>query len=361
MAFNDLFLRAARCEPTEATPVWMMRQAGRYMPEYREIRSKHGFLEMCRTPELAVEVTMQPVDLVGVDAAILFSDILVVLPGMGLDLEFCKGEGPVIHNPVRTAADVRNLGVSDPIEDTGFVMEAVRILRKELEHKVPLIGFGGAPFTLASYMIEGHGTRDYVNTKALMWGEPALWDELMTKISDTVIAYLSAQIDAGAQAIQVFDSWVGYVAPRDYERSVLPYTKRVIDALAEHGRSVVSGGVPIIHFPNGATSMLDLALQAGGDVIGVDWRMDMKHVVEQVDERIAIQGNIDPAALFAPEDELESMVVEILEAVGTRPGHIFNLGHGIHKTSDPEKACTMIDLVHEHSARIRGGKQAIGA
>jgi uroporphyrinogen decarboxylase len=356
MPFNDLFLRACRREATERTPVWMMRQAGRYMAEYREIRAQHGFLEMCRTPELAVEVTMQPVDLVGVDAAILFSDILVVFPGMGLDLTFAKGEGPVIHNPVRTVDDIRKLRISDPLEDTGYVMETLRILRGELKDKVPLIGFGGAPFTLASYMIEGHGTRDYEYTKALMWSDPVAWDELMTKISDTVIAYLSAQIDAGAQVIQVFDSWVGYVAPRDYERSVLPYTKRVVDALKAHGDKVVPDGVPIIHFPNGATSMLDLAQQAGGDVLGIDWRLDMKKAVEQIDERFAIQGNIDPVALFAPDDELERMVVEILEAVGTRPGHIFNLGHGIHKTSDPEKARTMIRLVHEHSARIRGGK-----
>jgi uroporphyrinogen decarboxylase len=355
MAYNDLFLRACRREATEATPVWMMRQAGRYMPEYRAIRGKHGFLEMCRTPELAVEVTMQPVDLIGVDAAILFSDILVPFPGMGLDLEFAKGEGPVIHNPVRTVADVRALRVADPIADTGYVMEALRMLRRELEQKVPLIGFGGAPFTLASYMVEGHGTRDYEHTKALMWSEPAAWDELMTKISETVIAYLSAQIDAGAQVIQLFDSWVGYVAPRDYERCVLPYTKQVIDALTEHGKKVVSEGVPIIHFPNGATSMLDLAQQAGGDVIGIDWRLDMRRAVELIDERFAIQGNIDPVALFAPDAELEKMVVEILEAVGTRPGHIFNLGHGIHKTSDPEKARAMIGFVHEHSRRIRTG------
>ncbi len=354
MAYNDLFLRAARREATESTPVWMMRQAGRYMQEYRDIRAKYGFLEMCRTPELAVEVTLQPVDLIGVDAAILFSDILVPFPGMGLDLEFAAGEGPVIHNPVRTVEDVHRLRVADPIEDTGYVMEAIRILRGELENKVPLIGFGGAPFTLASYMIEGHGTRDYEYTKALMWSEPKAWDELMTKIGDTVIAYLSAQIDAGAQAIQVFDSWIGYVAPRDYERYVLPHSKRVIDALTAHGRKVVAEGVPIIHFPNGATSMLDLTQQAGGDVIGIDWRIDMARAVQVIDERFAIQGNIDPVALFAPEDELEHMVVEILEAVGTRPGHIFNLGHGIHKTSDPDKARAMIRFVHEHSARIRG-------
>lgn len=355
MAFNDLFLRAARMEKTERTPVWMMRQAGRYMQEYRDIRAKHGFLEMCWTPELAVEVSMQPVDLVGVDAAIMFSDILVGFTGMGLDLEFAKGEGPVINNPVRSAADVAKLGVADPIEDTGYVMETIKILRRELENKVPLIGFAGAPFTLASYAIEGHGTRDYENCKAFMWSEPEAWDQLLTKFADTTIAYLCAQIDAGAQVIQLFDSWVGYVAPRDYERSVLKHTKRVLDAVKAHGDATTPDGVPIIHFPNGATSMLDLAQKAGGDIIGVDWRLDMKHAVEVIDPRFGIQGNIDPVALFAPDDQLEAMVVEILEAVGTRPGHIFNLGHGIHKTTDPEKARTMIRFVHEHSERIRAG------
>lgn len=357
MAFNDLFLRAARRQPTEMTPVWMMRQAGRYMPEYRAIREKHGFLEMCRTPELAVEVSMQPVDLVGVDAAILFSDILVSFPGMGLDLEFAKGEGPVIHNPIRSVADVEKLRVADPYEVTGFVMETIQILRRELENKVPLIGFAGAPFTLASYAIEGHGTRDYENCKALMWSEPKAWDALLEKFADTTIAYLKAQIDAGAQVVQLFDSWVGYVAPRDYERFVLPHTARVLAEVKAHGDKVVpDGGVPVIHFPNGATSMLDLAQKAGGDVIGVDWRLDMKKAVEIIDPKFGIQGNIDPVALFAPDDELEAMVAEIVEAVGTRPGHIFNLGHGIHKTSDPEKARKMIAFVHEHSARVRGGQ-----
>jgi uroporphyrinogen decarboxylase len=355
MPYDDTFLRACRREPTEYTPMWMMRQAGRYLPEYRAIREKHGFLEMCRTPELAVEVSMQPVDLVGVDAAIMFSDILVSFPGMGLDLEFAKGEGPVIHNPVRTAADVAKLRVADPHEHTGFVMETIKMLRRELEHKVPLIGFAGAPFTLASYAIEGHGTRDYENCKALMWSDPAAWDSLLEKFGSTTIAYLNAQIDAGAQVIQLFDSWVGYVAPRDYERSVLPHTKRVIDEVTAHGREVVEGGVPVIHFANGGTSMLELVQQAGGDVVGIDWRLDMGRAVEQIDERFAIQGNIDPVALFAPDDEIERMVVDILEKFGTRPGHIFNLGHGIHKTSDPEKARTMLRFVHEHSRRIRSG------
>jgi len=359
MAYNDLFLRAARLEPTERTPVWMMRQAGRYMQEYRDIRSKHGFLEMCRTPELAVAVSMQPVDLVGVDAAIMFSDILVGFPGMGLDLEFASGKGPVINNPVRTVADVKKLGIADPIADTGYVQEIIKILRAELVNKVPLIGFAGAPFTLASYAVEGQGTRDYENCKAFMWSEPEAWDLLLSKFADTTIDYLKMQIDAGAQVIQLFDSWVGYVAPRDYERYVLPQTQRVLAAVKAHGDKVVPvGGVPVIYFPNGGTSMLDLAQKAGGDIIGVDWRLDMKKAVEQIDPKFGIQGNIDPVALFAPDEQLEEMVVEILEAVGTRPGHIFNLGHGIHKTSNPEKARTMIRFVHEHSERIRAGAGA---
>ncbi len=359
MAYNDLFLRAARCEPTERTPVWMMRQAGRYMQEYRDIRAKHGFLEMCRTPELAVEVSMQPVDLVGVDAAIMFSDILVGFPGMGLDLEFQSGKGPIINNPVRTVDDVKKLRVADPIETTGYVQDIIHILRRELVDKVPLIGFAGAPFTLASYAVEGQGTRDYENCKALMWAQPEAWDMLLGKFADTTIDYLKMQIDAGVQAVQLFDSWIGYIAPRDYERYVLKHTARVLAEVKAHGDKVVpDGGVPVIHFPNGATSMLDLAQKAGGDVIGVDWRLDMKHAVAQIDRKFGIQGNIDPVALFAPDDELERMVVEILEAVGTRPGHIFNLGHGIHKTSDPEKARTMIRFVHEHSERIRSGSGA---
>lgn len=355
MSYNDLFLRAARREQTERTPVWMMRQAGRYLQEYRDIRKNYGFLEMCGTPELAVEVTLQPVDLVGVDAAILFSDILVVFPGMGLDLEFISGRGPVINNPIRSLDDVKALTLSDPIKDTGYVMDAIKILRRELEHKVPLIGFAGAPFTLASYAIEGMGTRDYENCKALMWNEPEGWDMLMNKFSDTVIAYLQAQIDAGAQALQLFDSWVGYVAPRDYVRSVLPYSKRVLAEVKAYGEKKVEGGVPIIHFANGATSMLDLVQQAGGDVIGVDWRLDMKNAVKVIDERFGIQGNIDPVALFASDESIEEQVKEILEAVGTRPGHIFNLGHGIHKTTDPDKARHFIEMVKKHSAIIRAG------
>ena len=346
MAFNDLFLRACRREPVERTPIWMMRQAGRYMAEYRAIREKHGFLEMCKTPEIAAEVTLQPVDLIGVDAAILFADILLPLEGMGLDLEFAKGEGPVIHNPVRSSSDVDALTVSDPIEHTGYVMEAIRILRGELADKVPLIGFAGAPFTLASYMIEGGSTRDYVNTKSLMFQDPHAWASLMDVTTETVIAYMKAQAEAGAQALQVFDSWVGFVAPSDYEQFILPYSQRLIEEL-------YSTGVPIIHFANNAGAMLDLVIQAGGNVIGIDWRLPMKDALEILPDNVGVQGNIDPMTLFAPKDVLERRVAEILDAVGTRPGHVFNLGHGIHKTTDPDKARLLVRLVHEHSERIR--------
>ncbi len=346
MAFNDLFLRACRCEPVDRTPIWMMRQAGRYLPEYRAIREKHGFLEMCKTPELATAVTLQPVDLVGVDAAILFADILLPLEGMGLELEFAKGEGPVIHNPVRSAADIAKLRMSDPHEDTGYVMDAIKSCRRELEGKVPLIGFAGAPFTLASYMIEGGSTKAYIRCKRLMWEDPTAWEALMRVTTDTVVAYLKAQVQAGAQAVQVFDSWVGFLAPVDYERSVLPHTKRLIAEVAE-------AGVPVINFSNNTSGMLDLVARAGGDVIGLDWRIRIDDAISALDNGFAFQGNLDPMALFAPVEAIERMVVDILERVGTRPGHVFNLGHGIHKDTDPAHARALVELVHEHSARIR--------
>lgn len=348
MAFNDLFLRACRREPTERTPLWMMRQAGRYMPEYRAIRKDHDFLQMCKTPEIAVEVTLQPVDLIGVDAAILFADILLPLEGMGLELSFARGEGPVIHNPVRDISDVRALKVSDAVADTGYVMEAIRQLRHELKDKVPLIGFAGAPFTLASYMIEGGSTRAYTKCKSLMWSEPEAWERLMQVTTDTVIEYLLAQIEAGAQAVQVFDSWVGFLSPADYERSVLPHTSRLI---AEVGKA----GVPVIHFANNATGMLSKIKRAGGDVIGLDWRVDIADALQWIGPDFAIQGNLDPMMLFAPIEVIDAAARDILEKVSTRPGHIFNLGHGIHKDTDPEHARALVRAVREHSTRIRGG------
>ena len=347
MAYNDLFLRACRRESTERTPIWMMRQAGRYMPEYRAIRARYGFLEMCKTPEVATEVTLQPVDLIGVDAAILFADILLPLEGMGLQLEFAKGEGPVIHNPVRSVAEARALTVSDPYEHTGYVMEAIKLCRRELENKVPLIGFAGAPFTLASYIIEGGSTRAYIKCKSLMWSEPEAWDALMTVTTDTVIAYLKAQIASGAQAVQVFDSWVGFLSPMDYEQHVLPHTRRLIS-------EVSAEGVPVINFANNATAMLDLVKQTGGDVIGLDWRIDMADALELVGPELAVQGNLDPMTLFAPVPVIQDRAKRILDAVGTRPGHVFNLGHGIHKDTDPAHARALVDYVHEYSEKVRG-------
>jgi uroporphyrinogen decarboxylase len=349
MAYDDLFLRACRRQPTDRTPIWMMRQAGRYLPEYRAIREKHGFLEMCKTPELACEVTLQPVDLVGVDAAILFADILLPLEGMGLELTFEKGEGPCIHNPVRSKADVEKLRVSDPYEDTGYVLDAIKLCRRELENKVPLIGFAGAPFTLASYMIEGGSTKAYINCKRLMWEDPEAWDALMRVTTDTVVAYLKAQVEAGAQAVQVFDSWVGFLAPSDYQRSVLPHTQRLIAEVAE-------AGVPVINFSNNTSGMLDLVAQAGGDVIGLDWRINIDDAIRVLDNGFAFQGNLDPMTLFAPVDVIRAKATDILERVGTRPGHIFNLGHGIHKDTDPAHAKALVDVVHEQSARIRSGR-----
>jgi uroporphyrinogen decarboxylase len=344
MAFNDTFLRACRREPVDYTPVWLMRQAGRYMSEYMAIRSKHTFLEMCKNPEVACEVTLQPVNKLGVDAAILFADILLPLEGMGIDLEFAKGEGPVIHNPVRTKADVDNLRMIDADEATGYVMDAIRLIRRELEGKIPLIGFSGAPFTLASYMIEGGGSREYKNCKAMMFKAPEIWHALMRKISDVVIEYLRKQIIAGAQAVQIFDSWVGCLSPEDYKEYVFPHSKYVLDALKGEG-------VPVIHFANNASSMLELVSEAGGDVIGLDWRIDLDVAWKRVGYDKAVQGNIDPFVLFGTPEVIERKVKSILDKADNRPGHIFNLGHGINKETPVENVKALVDAVHKYSRR----------
>lgn len=341
---NDRFLRACRREEVDCTPVWLMRQAGRYMEEYMAIRRRYSFLEMCKIPEVACEVTLQPVEKLGVDAAILFADILLPLEGMGLKLEFAKNEGPVIHNPVRTEKDVENLRIIDPEEDTGYVMAAIALIRRELAGKVPLIGFSGAPFTLASYMIEGGGSRDYKNCKKMMWQAPDLWHRLMEKIAKVVLLYLKAQIKAGAQAVQMFDSWVGALSPEDYREYVLPYSRYVLEGLKEEG-------VPVIHFANNASSMLELVAEAGGDVIGVDWRIDLDKAWERIGYDRAIQGNLDPMALFAPPKVIREKVKRILERAGNRPGHIFNLGHGIHKETPVENVIALVEAVHELSRR----------
>ncbi len=342
---NDYrFLQACRRQDVDCTPVWMMRQAGRYLPEYRALRKKHSFWEMCKTPELAVEVTLQPLRRMEIDAAILFSDILVPLEAMGSAIEFHEGRGPVVDRPIRSAADLETLHVIEAEEAVPFVMDAIRILRRELEGKVPLIGFSGAPFTLASYLIEGGGSKQYQHVKTLMYANPEIYHKLMAMISDTVISYLKAQIEAGAQIVQLFDSWVGCLGPLDYQEYVFPYNRKIFDALDAYD-------VPKIHFANQASTLLPQVVAAGGDIIGLDWRQDLKKAWDIIGPDHGVQGNFEPVALFAPIPEIRKRVKRILGQAENRNGHIFNLGHGILPTTPIDHAKAMIDAVHEFSAR----------
>jgi uroporphyrinogen decarboxylase len=341
---NDRLLKACRREAVDCTPVWLMRQAGRYMAEYRKLREKHTILEIIKTPELAVEVTMQPINAFDLDAAIIFADILPPLEGMGLSLEFIRGEGPVIYNPLRTAADVAALNVPDPRESLSFTLEAIGLTRRELDGRVPLIGFSGAPFTLASYAIEGGATRSFVLTKSLMYNLPQVWHELMDKLATMVGSYLYAQAEAGAQVLQLFDSWVGALSPTDYRRYVLPYSQRAL-------QTAQSSGVPVIHFGTGNSGMLELIKEVGGDVVGVDWRVNLADAWDRLGDDVAIQGNLDPVALFAPLPDLEQHIAEVLDQAANRPGHIFNLGHGILPQTPVEHVAALVDMVHELSRR----------
>jgi len=340
---NDTFLRACRREATEYTPVWLMRQAGRYMKEYMAIKEKHSFLEMCRTPEIACEVTLQPIRAFELDAAIIFADILLPLEGMGIGLEFAKDMGPVISNPVRTHGDIDAVRPIEPERDVPFLLEAIRMVKQELGGKVPLIGFSGAPFTLASYIIEGSGSKNYLHAKSLMYSDPGAWKALMEKITAVVISYLKAQIAAGAEAVQLFDSWVGCLGPDDYAEFALPYTKRVIDA--------VSGTVPVINFATNTGTYLELMAEAGGDVVGVDWRVRLDEAWERIGHARGIQGNLDPTVLFGPVSEMKKRVAGILDMARGRPGHIFNLGHGIILGTPVDNVRALVDAVHELGAR----------
>jgi len=340
---NERFLKACRREPVDCTPVWFMRQAGRYMAEYRALRAKHSILELCKTPELAAQVTLQPIDRFPLDAAIIFADILLPLEPMGLRLEFAAGEGPVIHNPVRDQADVERLNIIDGGE-LDYVAEAIRQARRALNGKVPLIGFAGAPFTLASYAIEGGSSRNYLLTKQLMYGEPKAWHQLMDKFARVITGYLRRQIKAGAQAIQLFDSWVGCLSVGDYVEYVMPHVQLIFEGLKREG-------VPMIHFGTGTSAMLRQMRAAGGDVIGVDWRIHLDEAWATVGHDVAVQGNLDPLTLFAPLHEIERRVEDILRRAGGRPGHIFNLGHGILPTTPIEHVAATIDMVHKLSQR----------
>jgi uroporphyrinogen decarboxylase len=341
---DHLFLRACRREPVERVPVWFMRQAGRYMPEYRAVRAGASFWQMCRTPELACQVTLQPIERFGFDAAILFSDILVVLPPMGLDVEFGEG-GPHLAAPVARAADVGKLRVPDPEEAVPFVMEAVRQIRRGLADRVPLIGFAGAPFTLASYLLEGRSPRRFRWTKALMLEGSPWWDDLMRRLTDTTIAYLQAQVEAGAQALQLFDSWAGALSPPHYARFVLPHTRRIFQALR-------SAGIPLIHFGTETATLLELMAEAGPDVVGADWRMPLDEAWRRMGHERAIQGNLDPAVLFAPWQSVQKEARDVLDRAAGRSGHIFNLGHGILPETPVENVRRLVDFVHDASRRI---------
>jgi len=357
MTSEPIFLRACRRQPVERTPVWFMRQAGRYMPEYRAIRARHGILEICARPELAAEITLQPVRALGVDAAILFADILLPLVPMGARLEFAAGEGPVIHNPVRSPADVQALRPVKPEDSLAHVLDAVRRVRSELDGGVPLIGFAGAPFTLASYLIEGGGSRQYLHTKRLMRAEPRTWRLLMEKLARVVGDYLAAQVQAGAQAVQLFDSWVGCLSPADYRAFVLPHSRSIFRKLAPLG-------VPAIHFGTGTATLLELMREAGGDVIGLDWRVPLGQGWARVGHNTGIQGNLDPTALFAPLPELKRQVRDVLGEAGGRPGHIFNLGHGILPGTPVESVRAVVEMVREYSADARqapGRRPRVGA
>jgi len=320
-----------------------MRQEGSYMPEYRAIKEKLSFIEMCRRPDTATEVTLQPVVAFDLDAAIIFADILLPLEPMGIGLEFAKGEGPVIHNPVRSLADVQKLKQIDAASQIAYLMTAIKIVLKELDGKVPLIGFSGAPFTLASYMIEGGGSRNYEHAKAMMFAEPKAWHKLMEHLTGVIINYLDAQIDAGVQVVQLFDSWVGALGPSDYREFVLPHQKNVIAG--------VKKTVPLIHFAHGATHLLEMVSEAGGDVIGLDWRCNLDDAWKRVGYDKAVQGNIDPVSLFGTKEFIRRRIKEILDSAGNRNGHIMNLGHGILQQTPLDHAAEFINATHEMSKR----------
>ncbi|MBI3933414.1 MAG: uroporphyrinogen decarboxylase [Acidobacteria bacterium] len=337
----SLFLRACHRQPVERTPVWFMRQAGRYLPEYRELRSRHSLLELCRTPDLAAEITLLTVKKLGVDAAIIFADLLLPAQSMGMELQFVEGEGPVLSAPIRSATDLGRLHLPADGE-LNCVSDAIRAVCADVGGKLPVIGFSGAPFTLASYMIEGGASRDFLHTKQLMFHQPKLWDDLVNQLVKALTEFLRSQVEAGAAALQIFDSWVGCLSPEDYRRYVLPGTRALL-------QSAGALGVPVIHFGTGTASLLELMRKAGGDVIGVDWRVELDDAWRRVGHDVAIQGNLDPTLLFGPMEQLRERVERILRQAEGRPGHIFNLGHGVLPGTPVENVLAVVEMVHRYS------------
>lgn len=343
MARADRYLRACRKESVDCTPVWIMRQAGRYLEEYRAIRARYSFIETCKTPELAAEITLQPLRRFELDAAIIFADILLPLENMGIDFEFTKDDGPQINNTVRTRSDVEKMRAINPREEMSYLMDSIALVKRELNGLVPLIGFSGAPFTLASYITEGGGSQNYVFTKSMMYQEPLTWHLLMEKLTDMVIVYLNDQINAGVQAVQVFDSWVGCLSSADYREFVLPHQRRLMAALDR--------SVPHIHFAFGASHLLPMIREAGGDVIGLDWRINIDDAWALLNYEPGVQGNLDPVSLYGSREYIKGRAQDILDRADNRNGHIFNLGHGILPTTPPDNLKYLIDLVHELSVR----------
>jgi uroporphyrinogen decarboxylase len=338
MGGRERLLAAAARQAVDATPVWFMRQAGRCLPEYRALRKQHDFMSVARTPELAVEATLMPVDRFGVDGAVLFADIMLPLEGMGVDFEIRPGVGPVIANPIRTKADIDRIRVVDPEEGTPYVLDALRLLRSELGDRAASLGFAGAPFTLACYLVDGRSSREYPRTKALMYGEPDLWHALMDKVTDVTLRYLKGQIAAGADAVQLFDSWLGLVGADTYSATIAPYTRRIFDGLR--------GVAPTIHFSTGTVQLLQQIAATGPDIVSVDWRLPLDEAWSTIGPGRGIQGNLDPTLLMAPWPTVEAASHDILDRAGQRPGHIFNLGHGILPETDPDQLARIVELVH---------------
>src|SRR5215472_2744485 len=338
------FLDACHHRQPDATPVWFMRQAGRCLAEYRELRKRYDILTMAKTPELCAQVTQMPVKELGVDGAVLYADIMLPLEGMGISLEIEPDIGPIIHNPIRSMQDVDALHIIDAEESTPFVMEAIRIVRRELEGKQAIIGFSGAPFTLACYLIEGRPSRDYGVARSLMYGQPETWHALMNKLTEVVTSYLVAQVSAGVDVVQLFDSWVGALSPSVYKRFVQPYSQRIFEAIKKTG-------TPAIHFGTNTASLLETMVEAGGDVISIDWRMDLDTAWARIGYDRGIQGNLDPALLLTPWNVIEKGMQDVLQRAANRPGHIFNLGHGVLADTPPEMLRRLVDAVHESTQR----------
>ena len=346
MSRADRFLKACHKQETDCTPIWLMRQAGRYMQEYRDLRKKYDILELIKSPELACEVTMQPVNAFDVDAAIIFADILPLLEGMGLELEFIKGEGPIFHNPIKTTADIQALGTPEVRESLDYTIKACEVTVKELDGLIPLIGFSGAPFTLASYAIEGKSSKTYLKTKQLMYTDRKNWHLLMDKLSNQIAEYMIAQAEAGVKALQLFDSWIGALSPYDYREYVQDHVKHIINRVKDRYPEL-----PFIYFGTGVGGFFELYADCGSDIIGVDWRMDLLDAWQKIDFEKGVQGNLDPVLLLGSDEELKKQASRLLDSVSGRNGHIMNLGHGIHKETDPGKVKLLVDFVHEHSKK----------